>query len=416
MAHRLRMSAELGDWLAELCTFEPASAAEVGAAVVALIEADDPSGLSLVGAPTLSAADRIDPRQTVDDLYQRLLEALRQVRQQVADAAWARVGAERLITELDNDPQPDPAVRAWLSQARDKAKRHETAVRLRGHRLQVEVDRFRTTKETAKAMYTAAEATVRIHAAVAAAAGIDDPLARGSRSSGPANEDELATDRRAAAAAEAHLQAAAGNAARTLREILDAVSPGAEHENVRQPAGGEPVAGLLELRGDPLGRDVRLLLAFEPADTVMVLAVVDGEEAVTEHRAQAIELAGELLTDVRNGDWPPPDALGAADLEMTFTDAATFLARFFPADGDAIAARAAAVASAQSLAGLRQGIGMSLADLAVETGIDEERLRFIEEGGIRVAQVHEAVAYVRPLGRRLTLTVDGDGEPAIIAG
>ena len=59
---------------------------------------------------------------------------------------------------------------------------------------------------------------------------------------------------------------------------------------------------------------------------------------------------------------------------------------------------------------------MSLADLAVETGIDEERLRFIEEGGIRVAQVHEAVAYVRPLGRRLTLTVDGDGEPAIIAG
>ena len=32
MAQRLRMSAELGDWLAELCTSDPASAAEVGAA------------------------------------------------------------------------------------------------------------------------------------------------------------------------------------------------------------------------------------------------------------------------------------------------------------------------------------------------------------------------------------------------
>ena len=46
-------------------------------------------------------------------------------------------------------------------------------------------------------------------------------------------------------------------------------------------------------------------MAVEPADTVTLLAVLDGEDAITEHRAQAIELAGDLLTDIRAGDWPP---------------------------------------------------------------------------------------------------------------
>ena len=89
---------------------------------------------------------------------------------------------------------------------------------------------------------------------------------------------------------------------------------------------------------------------------------------------------------------------------MTFADSATFLSRFFPADTGAVAERAAVLAAAQSLAALRNG--MSLADLATETGISEERLRFIEAHGLRVAEVHEAVAYVRALGGRLTLTAE----------
>ena len=55
---------------------------------------------------------------------------------------------------------------------------------------------------------------------------------------------------------------------------------------------------------------------------------------------------------------------------------------------------------------------MSLADLSIETGISEERLPLIEDGGLRVAQVYEAVAYVRALGGRLTFTAQlGESAP-----
>jgi hypothetical protein len=202
----------------------------------------------------------------------------------------------------------------------------------------------------------------------------------------------------------------AEQAARTLREILDLAGPDAGKSDSRHSASA--VADVLELRADALGRDVRLLLAVEPADAITLLAALDGEDAIAEHRAQAIELAGDLLADIRAGDWPPADALSAADLAVTFADAATFLGRFFPADGGAIAERAAGLAVAQSLAGLRNGIGMSLADLSVETGITEERLRIIEECGLRVAQVYEAVAYVRALGGRLTFIAEfGESAP-----
>ena len=385
MTRGLRMSAELGDWLAELCTFQPASAAEVAAALVSLMTAADPSGLPVTGP---AAAD---PRELADDLYQRLLEVLQQTRRHVAEASWTTAGAKRLLAELDTDPAADPAVRTWLSQALANAKRQEAKVTKRSQSLQREVDAFRTAKETAKALYTAADAGLRIQDAIEAATG--DRSVRDS-------DEELAARRQAVEAAEAHLRDVAERAARTLRDVIDR----AEHGNVLRPIRTEPVAGLLELRADPLGRDVRLLMAVEPADTVTLLAVLDGEDAITEHRAQAIELAGDLLTDIRAGDWPPPDALNAADLEVTFADSATFLSRFFPADTGAVAERAAVLAAAQSLAALRNG--MSLADLATETGISEERLRFIEAHGLRVAEVHEAVAYVRALGGRLTLTAE----------
>jgi phage shock protein A len=396
MAHRLRMSAELGDWLTELCSFQPASAAEVGAALVALMDADDPSGLPLLGEPPASP---IDPREVVDLAYQSMLERMRDFRRTVADAATDR---KHLADRLEEAPgEPDDVV-GQLRQQLEDARRREGELADRGLRIQMKVDAFRAAKETAKAMYTAAEATLRIQEAIDAATG---------DSSVPDGDDANAAQ--AVAAAAASLQAVAAQAAQILRAVRDSVAAptGTTEDEYSPVTPAEPIAGLLEARGDPLGRDVRLLLAFEPADAVLVLAVLDGEDAVTEHRAQAIELAGGLLTDVRAGDWPPADALSAADLEVTFADAAAFLARFFPADGDAITERAAALSLAQSLAGLRQRNGMSLADLAVETGIDEARLRFIEDGGLRVAQVHEAVAYVRAVGGRLILSADV-GEPA----
>jgi hypothetical protein len=398
MAQRLRMSAELGDWLAELCTSEPASAAEVGAAVTAIMDADDPRALALVGAP---AADRIDPREEVDQIYQRLLEALRDVRRGVADAAWTAEGADRLLAELDSDPEPDPAVQAWLRQARDKAKQHEAEVTKDNQRLQLEVDRFRTAKETAKAMYTAAEASLRIHDAVetatAESASAAERIARYSPDQAPRPaDDEVSELNRALEAAEAQLQAVATEAYQTLSSIADRAG---RHV---QSGPAQPVAGLLELRADPLGRDVRLLCALEPADTVTLLAVLDGKDAITEHRAEAIRLAGDLLTDIRAGEWPPDDADDPADTEVTFDASAMFLARFFPTQSSVIAARAVGLGAARSMAGLRGS--MSLADLSNKTGISEQRLRQIEDGGLRAAEVFEAIAYVRGLGGRLTVT------------
>ena len=92
-----------------------------------------------------------------------------------------------------------------------------------------------------------------------------------------------------------------------------------------------------------------------------------------------------------------------------------FLDRFFPEIERALRQRAAARAGADTISGLRRRRGLSLADLAAATGISEERLWVIEDGGLRVAQVREAVACVRALGGRLDLTADlDDAGPAAL--
>jgi hypothetical protein len=404
MARRLRMSAELGDWLAELCTIEPASAVEVCAAVTAVMNAADPASASLVGTP-----EPMDPREEVDYLYQAVLEALQQIRREVAEAATTRLGAERLVTEAHRKPQADPAVRAWLSQTASSAKRREAELANRSQRLQAEVDRFRTAKETAKAMYTAADASLRIQDAVAAATTDEgDAAERKVKHAVPtpppaASDDEPGQLNQAFEAAEAHLQAVATEAYQTLRSVMDQAGLQASH--LATGAVGR-VAGLLELHADALGRDVRLLFALEPDDTVTLLAVLDGRDAIIEHRAQAIRLAGDLLTDIRAGDWPPDSAREPADTAVAFANSAAFLARFLPVQAGAIETRAARLATSQSLAGLRGRV--SLAELARRTGISEKRLRELEDRGLRDAEIREVVAYVRGLGGRITVTAELD--------
>lgn len=409
MSHRLRMSGELGDWLAELSAAEPASASEVGAALVATMEADDPASLPAVGQP---AADPVDPRESADRAYQRLLEALQRIRRRVADVATDRKRSADRVETAAAAGQPDEVL-AQLRARLGEAERRESAAAQRSQRIQMDVDAFRTAKETAKAMYTAAEAGLRIREAVELATGAADPPAAG-------GDDELAQLKQSLAAAAAQLEALAGaqvqaltaQAEQTLRALDDAQRPYAATGASRPQESAGVVAGLLELRADPLGRDVRVLMAVEPAGTVTLLAVLDDEEAIAQHRTQAIELAGGLLTDIRAGHWPPDDAGAPEDTAVTFADPATFVSRFFPADTGAISERAASLAAARSLAALRSSNGMSLEDLAMQTGISVPRLHFIEDGGLRVAQVHEAVACVRALGGRLTLTAELGGKPA----
>jgi hypothetical protein len=54
MGYRLRMPAEIADWLAGLASSEPEAAAEVGAALVALMGA-----ATVPGPPLVTAADPV---------------------------------------------------------------------------------------------------------------------------------------------------------------------------------------------------------------------------------------------------------------------------------------------------------------------------------------------------------------------
>ena len=283
MGRRLRMTAELGDWLTELGESEPATAAQVSAALVAVLIAADPADLPTLGEP--GASGLLDPRESADYAYQQLLEEMQHIRRGVADVATRRKRGE-LSIDAERVAGADAARIAELERDLASARLSEAELTERSQRIQQQVDRFRTAKESAKAIYTAAEARLRIAEAIDAVG--SEPM------------DDLAELR-------AELQAAGER----LRALVPRAAP-------------EAVPGLLELRADPLGSGIRILLAVEPADTVTLLAVLDGPEAVSEHGADAVRLASGLLTEIREDGWP-------ADVgEVILENSGAFLARFFP--------------------------------------------------------------------------------------
>jgi phage shock protein A len=383
MGRGLRMSAEIGDWLAELCSSEPVTAAEVGAALIAAMDVTDLSVLAFVTEPGAAR----DPREALDYAYQRLLEGLQHVRGKAAGAAADRASLELIVGERESIPDADQAELASLRRRLADARREEHDLTARSQGLQQDLDAFRTAKETAKAMYTAAEASRRIRDAVEAVAETSD--------------EELADLDQAVRESEARAAALAEQAERTLRDARWPAAAGrAGHR--------EPVECLRELRADTLGVDIRVLFALEPADVITLLAVLEGETAVAEHMDLAIDLAGKLLTTIRAGEWQPAEA------PFAFSASAYLLARYFPADGEDVTARAAALVTATSLARLRESAGMSQADLASRAGLSEELVRSFEHAGVRLARVGEVADYAKALGRRLVLTARFDDESAAV--
>lgn len=171
----------------------------------------------------------------------------------------------------------------------------------------------------------------------------------------------------------------------------------ADRRPARPPGRNRPEPGLLELRADPLGTGIQILLAVEPADTVALLAVLDSGEAAAEHGGEAARLAGGLLAEIREGVWP-------ADLEVIrLADAGEFTARYFPADDGALARRACVLAGTTPAATLRAGLGVSVADLAARSGVPASRITEIKARGLAAARVDEAVALARALGARVAL-------------
>jgi DNA-binding XRE family transcriptional regulator len=350
---RLRTPAQLADWLGELRASDQPAADEVGAALVALMTAVQLPGPPLVApAGTDDSVATDDLRAAVDMEYQYLLDDMQGIRRRLAETRDGELAARSL-------------------------------------RLQQAVDQFRTTKEAAKARFTAADAVRRVEALLG--------------DTGTGQDDAGASDRAVTDATE-QLRALLA-AARKLRRVIRAEARADEPSAAPPPEG----ADLLELRADPLGNDIRIVFAIEPPGTATLLAALEGPDAIANDSDRAMSSAAVLLETIRAEGWPPgngePDGGG-----QEFADASAVLAEFFPDRGDAIGAKAAALAASTVLADLRRKRGLTRAELAAFTGVNEYRLGLLEAGDLRHATLHELTACVRALGGTLEVTtlVGGD--------
>ncbi len=387
MAYRLRMPAQLGEWLTELAGSEPAAAAEVGAALLALMHAEAIPGRPLVidphepprgFYPDLDVA--MDPREALDYSYQQMLESLQKVRQEAAGAATTRQRIEIQLGTTGLDPEVRAALERQLAAAQDL----ETRLGNRSQRLQLLVGRFRTDKETAKAVATAADARARIQDALEILDAMPDA-------------DDI---ERAASESSARLEQALADARRLLEEVR-AGDPAAA-DGAAAWLGSRPESDVLELRPDPLGSDARILFAEEPTGTLTLLTVLEDARAVAEHHDSAIDLACELLEEIRDDGWP-------AD-SLEFATAESFTTSFFPGRGPDLTARASALPDAILLTDLRERRHVSLPQLAERAGFNQGQAKLLELQGARHAHVEVLAAYARALGGTLRLTISLDGE------
>jgi hypothetical protein len=276
MSYRLQMSTEFHDWLAELRDRDPSAAVLAAQALAALAAEGDHLGPPLV----VAVPARLGPGEllsALDRRYQAWLETMTGLRRRAADAATLRRRLERQLAE------PGPADE--LAAARQRlAATIEAGDRLAaaGQREHQAADAFRTRKEVLKALYNAARAEQFIEQAQAEDAGDDGAAAAAAR--------------------------------------LDEITGRLEQEVGWE----EPAEGLMELRpGEPADRGLRILFAVEPPGTALLIAVLEGPDAVRDHYREAVLLASGVLRAARAGQ------VGEAAAH-TFGDGQSFLEEFFP--------------------------------------------------------------------------------------
>ena len=286
MGYRLRMSAEIYDWLAELRDSDPPAAVLAAQALAALADGGDRLGPPLV---TAVAAGRLRPDEllsAVDRHYQAQLESMSALRRRVAQVAMQRKDIERQLTELE-----PPSAPAGLRERLAAAIEAEERLTAESQREQMRVDAFRTRKEVLKAAYTVAWAEQLIDQAQDA----DDDAARLDDPAGAARLDEITGQ---------------------IEQELDLEAP---------------AEGLMELRpGAPADSGIRILFAVEPPGTAFLVAVLEGGDAVRDHYREAVLLASAVLREARAG----PSDQGAEAAAHTFGDAQSFLEEFFPGRAD----------------------------------------------------------------------------------
>ncbi|MFC1432710.1 hypothetical protein ACEZDB_18865 [Streptacidiphilus sp. N1-3] len=257
MWYRYRLEANPGvrQWLRELCAAEPRAAGSVGAAVTALLAAGTGLGEPLV-VPMASMLPADDPESLLDHAYQDQLRLLQQVRRGIADISTGRAGppeAEQRLTRLSQ-------------------------------RLQQEVDRLRTSKEVAKAVYNVGRLTVELDAYLTSrgATGLIDPI--------EPVDPESASGIAAAQAGIDDLLATAQMMEREVRTdpfLADRLSPASP---ALDPTQSENLHVLRPGAGDG-GDEIRIVFAVAPGRTVVLLTAEQGQDDLWLWHQQALQAA-----------------------------------------------------------------------------------------------------------------------------
>jgi hypothetical protein len=289
MGYRLEMSAEIYEWLAELRDSDPPTAILAAQALTTLADSGDRLGPPLVTAvaPRLSS-DELE--SALDQHYQARLESMNAMRRRVAQAATLRKNIELQLTKLER-----PSDSAGLQERFAAAMAAEERLTAESQREQMRVDAFRTRKEVLKAAYTAAEAAQLIEQAQDMG---DDAVRPDDPAGGAARLDEIIGQ---------------------IKQELDLEAPAED---------------LMELRpGAPADSGIRILFAVEPPGTALLIAVLEGDDAVRDHYRDAVFLASEVLQEARA--YRAREEAGHA-----FGDAQSFLEEFFPGRVDELRAAA----------------------------------------------------------------------------
>jgi len=222
-------------------------------------------------------------------------------------------------------------------------------------------------------------------------------------------QDQLAELRRVPRRATGAERRAAGDA-----QTPDETAAGLEERiaqierELRTPISAE---GVMELRpGAPGHTDIRILFAVEPPGTALLIAVLDGRDAVEERRGEAVELSAEVLRRARAGQAPEAAA-------QAFDDVPSFLDEFFPGSADDVETAGAALAAgnrARTLVATRSRLDLTREDVARRMGVRPGRVAAIEQAEPGATEVRTLAAYVEALGGRLEIIADFGEERVVL--
>ena len=317
--YTLAMSGEIHDWLADLRRSDQPAALRVARALIMLMEEGASLGDPLVIATTADSWSWALV-EALDRSYQESLERLAILRRREADAATLVKDIEDQAAELagvqaklefvrrraldagrERDAAQAAGKLAALGQQAAEARRLlprmiEARQRLReqNQQFQARAEAVRARKEALKAGHAAARGTLQAHQAMSALGLADDDSGR-------------------------HPEASAGSTSAAQARLAE-VTVGMERELGQQPR----PEGLMELwPGAPWHEDIRILFAAEPPGTALLIAVLEGPEAVMEQYPEAVMASAEMLRQVRAGQAPEAAA-------HAYADPRSFLEEFYP--------------------------------------------------------------------------------------